>query len=115
MKVREIIDVLKLDVVAGDYLVDTTEIDYAFASDLMSDVLTLDKSGILLITGLSNLQTLRTAEMSEISVIIFARNKKVSPEMIELAEENEMIILESPWSVFRVSGELYSSGIKALF
>ena len=36
------------------------EVQCAFASDLMSDVLTLDCNGVLLVTGLCNMQTIRT-------------------------------------------------------
>ena len=42
-------------------------IRHAFAADLMSDVLRLDTSEMILITGLANLQVIRTAEMSDIS------------------------------------------------
>jgi hypothetical protein len=38
-----------------------SHIEHAFASDLMSDVLTVDKENLLLITGLANLQAIRTA------------------------------------------------------
>jgi serine kinase of HPr protein (carbohydrate metabolism regulator) len=114
MKVKEIVDILNLRVVAGHKLLEK-DVEYAFASDLMSDVLTLDNNGILLITGLSNHQALRTAEMSEISAIIVARNKRTTEEMRTLAEENETILLESEYSVFRVSGELYKNGIKPVF
>lgn len=114
MKVRDLIHKIDLKVVAGEHLLDT-EVEYAFASDLMSDVLTLEKDGILLITGLSNTQALRTAEMSDISVLIIARNKKTSQEMKALAEENNTVLLESAWSMFRISGELYKNGIKAIY
>ena len=46
-------------------------IEYAFACDLMSDVLTFVNQEILLITGLSQLQSLRTAEMLDIKYILF--------------------------------------------
>ncbi len=90
-------------------------IEYAFASDLMSDVLTIEKENILLITGLANLQAIRTSEMSEINCIVFARDKKIGNEIISLAHENNMVVIESPYSVFRISGELYKAGIKPLF
>lgn len=93
----------------------STTIEYAFASDLMSDVLTLDRENILLITGLANMQVVRTSEMSEINCIVFARDKKVSREIISAARENNMVLIESPYSVFRISGELYKAGIKPLF
>ncbi len=93
----------------------STSIEYAFASDLMSDVLTVEKENMVLITGLANLQAVRTSEMSDINCIIFARDKKVSNDIISLARENNMVIIESPYSVFRISGELYKAGIKPIF
>ncbi len=90
-------------------------IEYAFASDLMSDVLTIEKENLVLITGLANLQTIRTAEMSDISCIIFARDKKIGEEIISLAKENNMILIESPHSLFHISGELYKAGIKSIY
>lgn len=90
-------------------------LEYAFASDLMSDVLTIDEHDPVLITGLSNLQTIRTAEMADIRVIILARGKKASTEMISLADESGIILLETPYSVFKTSGLLFAAGIKPLY
>ena len=94
---------------------DSAEFEYAFASDLMSDVLTVEKEKMVLITGLANMQAIRTSEMSEIGCVIFARDKKASNEIISVAMENEMVLIESPFSVYRISGELYKAGIKPLF
>ena len=92
-----------------------TDIEYAFASDLMSDVLTVEKENLVLITGLANLQTIRTSEMSEISCIILARDKRSGKEMIALAKENNMVLVESPHSVFHISGVLFNAGIKSIY
>jgi hypothetical protein len=93
----------------------STNVEFAFASDLMSDVLTLEKNDLVLITGLANLQAVRTSEMSDIGCIIFARDKKVGDDIISLARKNQMILVESPHSVFRISGELYKAGIKPVY
>jgi predicted transcriptional regulator len=90
-------------------------VEYAFSSDLMSDVLTVEKENMVLITGLTNLQTVRTSEMSDINCIIIARAKKVNSDIISLARENNIVLIESPYSVFRISGELYKAGIKPIF
>lgn len=92
------------------------EIDCVFASDLMSDVLTIrtDKS-LMLITGLANLQTIRTCEMSDIKVIMFVRGKKVTEEMLELAAENDMVLIETKFSLYRTSGILYNAGIEPVY
>jgi predicted transcriptional regulator len=94
---------------------ESNKVEYAFSSDLMSDVLTVEKENLVLITGLTNLQTVRTSEMSDINCIIIARDKKVNNEIVSLAKENNIVIIESPYSVFRISGELYKAGIKPIF
>ena len=93
----------------------STNVEYAFASDLMSDVLTIEKDNMVLITGLANLQAIRTSEMSDIGCIIFARNKMIGEEMIALAIENKMVLVKSPHSVFHISGELYKAGVKSIY
>ncbi len=89
--------------------------DMAFASDLMSDVLTLRNDNLVLITGLANLQTIRTAEMADINCIIFVRNKKVTDEMARLAAECGIDIVECKYSMFRASGLLFESGLKPVY
>jgi predicted transcriptional regulator len=114
MTIREVSDLIKGRVLCCEENLEKC-IEHAFASDLMSDVLTVEKENILLITGLANLQAIRTAEMSDISFIIFARNKKINNDMIALAAETGIMLIESPYSVFRISGELYKAGVKPVF
>jgi hypothetical protein len=114
MTVKEITGIIDGRVICCEER-NSTSVEYAFASDLMSDVLTLEKENMVLITGLANLQAIRTAEMSDISCIIFARDKKIGEEIISLAKENNMILIESPHSLFYISGELYKAGIKSIY
>lgn len=93
----------------------STSVEYAFASDLMSDVLTVEKENMVLITGLANMQAIRTSEMSDISCIVFARDKKIGEDMVTVARENNMILVECPHSVFHIAGELYKAGIKSIY
>jgi len=114
MITRDLVAIIGGRVICGNDKIDR-EVAHAFASDLMSDVLTLDKENILLITGLANMQTIRTAEMSDISCILFVRNKKVTDEMIDLAEENNMILIQCASSMFKTVGELYVAGLKPVY
>jgi len=91
------------------------EVDHAFTSDLMSDVLTGDYDKTVLITGLSNLQAIRTAEIADIREVIIGRNKKVSPEMVELAFDNDIVLLQSSYSLYKISGILYGAGVKPIY
>jgi len=114
MKLREIASVLNAKVTCGADKLDH-EIEMGYSSDLMSDVLTLDTSNLILITGLVNLQCIRTAEMADIKAIVFVRNKKATEQMLELACENGMCILESPYSLFKSSGLLYEAGLTPIY
>jgi predicted transcriptional regulator len=87
----------------------------AFSSDLMSDVLTLLADELLLITGLNNVQAVRTAEMADIGVVLFVRGKRPNEKMVELAEENGITLLSTDFSMFKSSGLLYGAGLAPVF
>jgi hypothetical protein len=92
------------------------EITHAFASDLMSDVLTIKQpTGIVLLTGLANVQTIRTVEMAGFHLVVLLRGKRATSEMQEIAWDNEITIIETNYSAFRSSALLYNAGIKPLF
>ncbi len=114
MKLSQIIELTKGKVLCGNEHLDS-DLGKAFSSDLMSDVLTLGMTDILLITGLVNLQVIRTAEMADIKHVLLVRNKTVSEEIIELAQDNGMCLIHSPVSMFKASGELYHAGLKPIF
>ncbi len=81
------------------------------ASDLMSDVLAFGKSRSLLLTGLVNPQTVRTAEMSDIPAICFVHGKKPSPEVVALAEATRITLLCTRLSLFEACGRLHTAGL----
>jgi hypothetical protein len=114
MRVADVVEILGANVICGSDKLEK-QIEVCFASDLMSDVLTLDTRGLLLLTGLANLQTIRTAEMSDIIYVVFVRNKKASDEMVELAREIGMVLIESPYSLYKASGLLYTAGLKPVY
>jgi len=114
MTVREIAKILDAEVLCGASRLETA-VELAFASDLMSDVLTLKNDHVLLITGLTNIQAIRTAEMADIGCVIFARNKRVTEEMLDIARENELIVLACRYSVFKTCGMLYAAGVQPVF
>ena len=114
MKIERIVQLLDANILCGHHRI-SEEISHAFSSDLMSDVLTLDAENILLVTGLANVQIIRTAEVADIHYLVIVRNKKISKDIIELAEGLNMVVIESPYSMFKASGILYSHGLKPLY
>jgi len=114
MTISEIQALLNATVVCGEDKI-SQPVDRAFASDLMSDVLTLKSNQIMLITGLCNIQTIRTMEMADLNTAIFVRGKQATEDMIEIARENDMILLQTEFSMFRTCGVLWEAGIKPVF
>jgi len=107
---NEVVKILDADVLVGqDQL--GMEIKTAFGADLMSDVLAFAKSGSLLLTGLTNPQVIRTADILDIAAIIMVRGKKPAPETIRLAEDLKIPILSTKFILFETAGRLYEKGI----
>lgn len=115
MTLREVIETIGGTVVSGEEGDLDRTVELGFASDLMSDVLTLLDDGLLLITGLSNVQAIRTAEMSDINQILFVRNKRPTRDMIELAKEHHIVLMTTAYSLFKTSALLYQKGLRPVY
>lgn len=111
MKLSEVKEILNGKVVSGEARLDE-DVDAAFGSDLMSDVLAFVEERVLLLTGLVNPQVVRTAEMMDISAIVFVRGKTPDESIIELARSKDMVIITTDYSMYVASGKLYSNGLK---
>ncbi len=110
MKLSDVRDILDAEVIVGQDNLDM-EVKTAFGADLMSDVLAFAKSGSLLLTGLTNTQVIRTANVLDIAAIILVRAKKPSAETIALATELKIPILTTKYILFETAGRLYMKGI----
>lgn len=113
MTLREIVQLLNATVYLGEERLDE-EVTTAFASDLMSDVLTL-KDTPTLITGLCNVQTIRTCDMATLDIVIFVRDKRPTEDMIDLASDNDMVLIGTHYGMFKTCGLLFSKGIQPLY
>ena len=89
------------------------EVASACGADLMSDVMAFVKDRVLLLTGLVNPQVIRTAELLDIKTIIFVRGKIPGRDMIEMAEQSEIILAGTKLPMFLSCGKLYEAGLKA--
>jgi len=111
LTLNEIKDLLDAEVIIGENQLDM-EVKTAFVADLMSDVLAFATAGSLLITGLTNPQVVRTADVLDIAAVIMGRGKKPSPETLQLAEELNIPILSTKFILFEIAGRLYSHNIR---
>ena len=110
MKFSEIKNLLDADVLCGEELMEG-EAKSAFGSDMMSDVLAFVRDQSVLLTGLVNPQTVRTAQMMDIRCVVFVRGKRPNEAVIELAEENGILLLATEHRMYTACGILYSNGL----
>ena len=111
MTVKEIIDILGGYMNYGEDLLDR-EVFTACGSDMMSDVLAFVKEQAVLLTGLVNPQVVRTAEMMDMSCIVFVRGKSPDLSMIELAEQRDIVLIGTELEMFTSCGRLYAHGLR---
>lgn len=89
------------------------KIERAYCADLMSDVLAFSISNSLLITGLTNTQVVRTAEVATVRAIVFVQNKRPDLQTISLAEEKKIPLLVTHYSMFDTCGLLFEKGLRS--
>ena len=121
MKLSDIIKKYACHVYTPSLLMEK-EVSYAFCADLMSDALMVLNSvkddrvleECMLITGLTTNQSIRTAEMLDIDVVLLVRGKIPSTKVIELAIESNILLLSTNYTMFNTSGMMYQDGIKGV-
>lgn len=97
-------------IVGGDHL--DQEVKMVAGADLMSDVLAAAMPGALLLTGQTNPQVVRTAEVADLAAICFVRGKKPDRETIEVAESKRIPLLTTPVPMFESCGRLWKAGLR---
>ena len=113
MTIREIADILQARWVCCEEAADTP-VRYAFASDMMSDVLAYVQEDTLLLTGLVNDQSIRTAEMLDLPCVVYVRGKNPHKQTIVRAIELGMPALSTQYTMFEACGRLYAAGLGAV-
>ncbi len=83
----------------------------AYGADLMSDVLAFSQPKAVLLTGLTNPQVVRTAQIAEFRAIIFVRGKQPQRETLEIATQEKMPLITSPYGMFELCGRLHEAGL----
>jgi predicted transcriptional regulator len=107
---KEIAKILEAEVIADSGDLDV-HINSACSADMMSAVLYYHTPDSLLITGLTQPQVIRTAEIAGIKSIVFVLDKKPGSEITELAKQKKISILCTRFCMYTASGKLYEAGL----
>ncbi len=110
MTLREILEIIEGKTITENINLDQ-EVKMGCGSDLMSDVLAFTHQGTVLMSGLTNPQVVRTAEIAGIQAIIFVRGKYPPQKTIDIAEEKSIPLLASKYTMFETCGRIYASGL----
>lgn len=111
MKLTEVQKVLQSEVVSGAEQMEA-EVLSACGADLMSDVLMFTKEKTLLLTGLTNIQVVRTAELGDLVAIVFVRGKRPGPDVIQMACSKNIPLFVTEFPMYEACGLLYTRGMK---
>lgn len=113
MKISEIRDILKAEVLAGGNNLDQV-VAGGGGADLMEDVLAAVAKGSAILTGLTTEQVIRTARIAGVAVVVFVRGKRPDARVIEMAESFDLPVLLTRYSLFVACGRLYMNGLRGL-
>jgi hypothetical protein len=115
VKLKDICALLKADaILISDDSALSREFKWISATDLMSEALAhmhSEPPNTLLITGLVHAQSLRTAEMLDIEVLIYVYGKKLNEVDFELAKSMGKNVFVTPYSMYDACGILYQNGL----
>ena len=111
LNVEKLKEILGAEIICREDLL-STAVSTACGSDMMSDVLAFVKEQAVMLTGLVNPQVVRTAEMMDMHCIVFVRGKRPTLQMIEMAEDRDMVMLCTSLEMFTSCGKLYSAGLR---
>jgi predicted transcriptional regulator len=109
---NDIVAILDAKAVCGMEKLESVSVPYAYASDLMSDVIAFCYPGALLITSSACFETLETAQLMEIPAVLFVNGKQPPDMTVSQAVENDIPLLLTEKSMFYTVGLLYEAGIK---
>ncbi len=111
MRLRQIRELLDA-VIVHQAIPEDTDLSWAIATDLMSEVLYYSKDNSLLITGLTRQQAIRTAHIADIRVVVFTKGKEPDFQTLELAKDKGVTLLITPHCTFSACGILYERGMR---
>ncbi len=113
MKLYEVKNILKAEVLSGEELLNET-VAGGGSADLTEDMLSAVAKGSVFLTGLHNTEFIRTAKIIGVSAIVFVRGKRPKQNIVDLARSFDMPILLTSYPMFVASGLLYMEGLRGL-
>jgi len=90
------------------------EVDTVVASDGMSEILAFHRPHALMLTGLTNIQSVRTAVVADVAALVYVRDKRPEQKVLDLAVQNGIPVLATALGMFDSCGILYEAGLEGV-
>ena len=90
---------------------DDPEFGAVVASDAMSEILASSHHGALMLTGLTTVQSVRTAIVADVPTIVYLRGKRPEEKVLELARDKGIHVVFTELGMFEACGLLYEAGL----
>ncbi len=88
------------------------EIEGVYISDMVSDLITLTKANLLLITLQTNKSLIAAANLVDVAAVVFVKGKKPAPDLIELANKVGIGLFTTSVDAWTLASKLTKLGIK---
>ena len=111
LSMQRLVKLLAGKVIWGSKHLSKTHVSGCFAADLMSDVLAFSKPGMLLLTGLTTVQSVHAADVAELRGIIFVSGKTPEHPVIDLAKKKGIPLVRTKHNLLDACGILYEAGV----
>lgn len=90
------------------------DIEVVVASDGMSEILAFHRPHALMLTGLTNIQSVRTAVVADVAALVYVRDKRPEQKVLDLAVQNGIPVLATSLGMFDSCGILYAAGLEGV-
>ncbi|MGD8628312.1 MAG: DRTGG domain-containing protein [bacterium] len=109
MTVKELQSKLNLDALNA---VSDTEVDGAFVSDMVSDVMAGAKAGNVWVTVQTHKNIVAAANLVDVPAVIVVRGKKVPEDTIQMADKVGVTLFATDLDTFQIAVRLFEAGVK---
>lgn len=106
MRLSDIIKTLNLELLTEDYR--DVELNGAYVSDLLSDVMANAKIGEVWITLQTHINIVAVATLKKIPAIIITTNRRPDSETINRSQKEGIALFQTELSTFETAGRLYN-------
>jgi predicted transcriptional regulator len=113
LKLAQIQKILEAEVLLDAGKMDE-EIEAAISADLISDILLMRREQTLLLTGMTHIQLIKTAELCDLAAVVYVRGKRPGPEVVAFAAQKGIPLFSCRLTMYEASGLLFSAGLPGL-